>query len=434
MNTSHSILWVEGTMLGQQHLQQWDEIHRKTLSHWMDDSDPLGYGWLSYCIDSTSLIAGQVRLLSAEGIFQNRQRISYVESAQQILSYTIPPKTKEITIGVIWANNQYAEGIKGYPNPETTPGLIAQYEITEDRYDHTRSREIVFSKPKLVLGEIETILDDALCLPLVRIINDGTAFKISHDFIPPIMCISASSTLLCAINGWIELTKHNTHILESSGQKIRFEDRNILAKLYELISFLVEVCKNPKSARPYNFYQKICLILSYLKAYENDPKIQYFPDYDHTQLTQLFYFLNKALEETLLKLLPKKVSAIQFHKKHDWLYTSNKIPEEYFQKYAFYLGINRYSHEANWIKSLTNNIKIGSDRTIEFIVESALSGASLTHVTHPPQNLILKPGYTYFYLEPSGSFWNDICMDRTISVFLTERIESIDIEISMVDK
>jgi type VI secretion system protein ImpJ len=174
--------------------------------------------------------------------------------------------------------------------------------------------------------------------------------------------------------------------------------------------------------------------ISNLSTFAENSIMAQLPTYQHHNLSNSFAQLNKLLRELLEAVMPVRLQPLQLRREHDSLYVIDTIEASALQNTQLFLAVFLQAENTEWIAQFAKQIKVGTVATIDSIVTSALPGVKLTHMQRPPVRLPIKTGYEYFYIEPTGQFWEQIKIERTLAVFLPDHFTQATIELARIEE
>jgi type VI secretion system protein ImpJ len=425
------IVWAEGILLGQQHLQQWDYYHHERQDFLAKLSLPFSWGIKKLILDENSLLYGTLIIKQCEAIFPNGQIIKYDSRSDIPLTYTLTPEHQNSeSIYIAMPVSNHIKNITGYSSQSGVSGWTAEYQVTLDDLDMDREREVLFAHPTLVLLSSKEEKSGFYFIKIAEITKKNIGeFKSSSGFIPACFAIETSEALMIFLNSQIELLSSKAHLLQSRRQQCQSEWMDYL--LLQLFNGYLQELRFLKACpqfQPVELYRVLMRLLGAL-----NPEVP-LPFYDHNNLTQVFAELDKLLKLFIEQAIPSRTSVLRWVRETEFLYTSEHIDSRVFQKNSFYLAVTMDAPVLEWLSHFTHQIKVGARSVIESIVSSALSGVTLLHVQRPPNKLVIKSGYEYFYLEPKGPFWEQIKAEQTLSLFVSHDFSRAQIELISVEE
>lgn len=419
------VMWVEGLLLSQQHLQQWDLYQEQQHRFYWQALHPFGWGLLSLSIDDAALLNGQFRIKRLQAILPHGQSIDYHEQTDPLLCCDLSISTVEHMIEIYLAlpANHLGDGINGYPKPLQLAAYCSDYRMIADEFDSERQREVMQGKLNLRLLSNEESRMGFYTLKIAEVIDQGgKQFILSKTYIPPLMQIRASFLLQEMLQTW--------HEWLFAKQRLLFECKDVflqdMREFYQLllrqalakvVPCLEHIRRYPQT-HPLQIYFCFAELCQGLAAFKIDRPINDMPIYQHDQLYEVFNQLLTLIKEILDAIMPVTMQMIRLIRESDSLYTATFIDSRLFDSCSFFLAVKLDKNDLRWVDVLLRQVKIASRQVIETLVTSALLGVGLRFVTKPPNKLAIKAGYEYFYLEPHGEFWQGIINERNLAIFI----------------
>jgi type VI secretion system protein ImpJ len=444
MTKSNKILWAEGTLLGQQHFQQWDHYHESRLRASIEAIAPFAIGIQKLIIDETLLITGQLLIKQCQIIFPQGIYIDYDDRYDSSLTLSLLKSVSPLTeIYLCIVLNHSAKNISGYPENNTTNRWLASYETITDDYDAKREREVGFLKPQLILLRGDEDRSNFYSIKIFDLLQEGREkFELSSRFIPQIIHIHSSFVLKELLRAQIELISAKIRLLRDRRKQFRADMTEfnhsdladfLLLQLFNHVLPGLEFYFNHSETHPKEYYFHLSAFLNTLSTFSDQHEALILPKYDHENLSKIFFSLDDYLKSLLESVIPSRMHILKLIRENDTLYSLDNIDSHVFIKNSFYLAVLFESENIEWLNQFSRQVKIGARSMIESIVASALPGVRLIHTQRPPNKLPVKSGYEYFYLEPIGVFWEQIKTERTLSLFtpydfIKSQIELVTVE------
>ncbi|MCP4323979.1 MAG: type VI secretion system baseplate subunit TssK [Alteromonadales bacterium] len=436
-------VWAEGVLLGQQHLQVFDEYQEYVQAKRQFMQSPIAYGFKKISIDPTALARGEIDVLQLEFTLETGRYIEFSRTLKHELTLTLAQDRAEITVYVGLASNNASSGISGYNNTGQLSAFEAEYIDVNDQHDNSRTREIMVSQPKLALftdADTTTYFD---VLPLFEVVRGADGhFALNEKFIPPLLDISASQYLTELLNRTNNLVNAKANVLLNRRQGLGAvtdfgpNEMNSFLLLSGMLpsAKMLSHLKQMVHVHPERLYSEFTQLLSRISLFEHSQLIDTLPLYQHNDLTAIFAQFEQMITQLLDGVVPKKMSGLKLDKLSDALYQIATIDSAQFENNDFYLAVYFEASDSKWIDTFGEQVKIGSVDKIDIIVSSALNGLSVTHCQRTPNKLAVKSGYEYFRLESHGHIWQQIVDEQSLAVFVPYSLQKATIEIVIVDK
>lgn len=436
-------VWAEGVLLGQQHLQLFDDYQEHMQSKRQFALSELTYGFKKISVDPTALVRGELNLLNLEFVLESGRYVEFTRTINNELTLSIPQDLEQAIVYVGIASNSCATGISGYDNAGQLSAFHANYLDVTDAHDSSRIREVVVAQPNLTLFtelDAKTYFD---VLPLCKIVRGANGqFMLDEKFVPPLIDINASSYLTDLLMRTNNLVNAKANVLlnrrKGLGAVTDFgpNEMNSFLLLSGLLpsAKMLSHIKQLAHVHPERLYCEFIELLSRISLFEHSQLADSLPPYQHKNLTEVFAQFERLITQLLDDVVPKKMSGLKLNKVSDALYQIPTLDSAHLANSDFYLAVYFESSDSKWIDTFGEQVKVGSIENIEIIVASALNGVAVTHCQRTPNKLAVKSGYEYFRLEPHGDIWQQILDEQSMAVFVPCHLQSASVEIVSVDK
>ncbi|HUI81718.1 MAG TPA: type VI secretion system baseplate subunit TssK [Bryobacteraceae bacterium] len=447
MKSLSKVVWSEGMYVAPHHFQAQqryfeDFVQFCTANLW---SEP--YGLAGYQLDAASLRGGTVALVHARGLFPDGL-------AFQMPEYDALPAPRDISASFPLLVDA-VEILLAVPPPQSgglNCALTEADSAADTRYvgtDATLPDENTGLDPKPVkLGRknIRFLLssEDAnglVTLPLARVQRGGSGgFFYDEKFIPPCLQINAAPPLVAVLRRLIELVEQN------SSTVIRPKDTNgatasgFSAEGIANIWFLH--CLNSslgplrhsiaKCSHPQDVFAELARLAGALCTFGLDSHPSILPLYDHTDLTGCFGALDRHIRQHLELIVPSRSVCLPLSQAEPYFYKGRIADERTLGRSRWIFGIRSPIGEADLIESTPRLIKICSNAFVSRLVERALPGLKLTHLSVPPPSISPKVEFQYFAIDKAGACWDHMVKTLGVGVYVPGELPDPEIEISVI--
>ncbi|KPJ67630.1 MAG: hypothetical protein AMJ43_02995 [Coxiella sp. DG_40] len=436
MQALKKVIWAEGILLGQQHLQQWDNYYQIQQRIYTQCITPLAWGLITLKIDEDALLNNRFRIKQCMAIYPNGLLVDYDANENPPLSCQLSTTSDaKLAIYLCLPINQQVSGITGYRQSQQSSTWTADYQNTADIYDEDKQQEVLFGKLNLQLFQEHESREQFHSLKIAELINIGEShYQLVADYIPPILHIRSTACLQTILTRLLEIIEAKIRFLNEH----RFEPNDatkilLLQILNSAFVQLQHIAKHQQT-HPERLFVTLTNLASQLGALTKDFSLHNLPNYQHEQLTVGFRQLNDILVNLLDSVTPTRMMSIKLRRENDSLYTVDSIDSSLFEQTDFFIAVYFPAQDTKWIDQFARQIKVASHKVIENLITSALAGVKIVHTQRPPNKLSVKLGYEYFYLEQVGSFWDQIKQDRNLSIFLPFDFIKATIELVTVQK
>ncbi len=429
------IVWAEGVLLGQQHLQQWDNAHQAQQKLLTSAIAPLSWGLISLEIDKSKLKEDRLCITSCQAIYAEGIAIQYDANDGEELNCKLSPvQDGGSIIYLCLPLNQHVKGINGYKQPQQNPAWTAHYQNIKDIYDPEREREIMFCRANLSLKQDENNEDNYYTLPIARIFQDeAKKYVLDNKFFPVATNIKAARLGDILAQLLKEVTQRITQL------KTPYPDPDEAIKLLLLQTLSTGHCQIKHLLEQQHTHPELAFITlaetaSKLRVLQEDFKFENSPLYKHEDLTKCFGALYDYLLGLINLTAPTRMEHLKLRREGNSLYMADSIDPGILEHSYFYLAVYHQSDSTSWIGDLARQIKIGAQSQIHQLIAAAMPGLVVQHVQRTPDKLTIKPGYEYFFIDAAGEFWQQICADKNLAIFVPDDFKDIKIDLINIAK
>ncbi len=439
------VVWAEGTFLGQQHLQSWDQHLENSLTLRQKLVNPYSWGIISISVDHQSLAYGRFQLTQVSLIFQDGRYVNFRSSDEDQLTCDLDSPGGEVlsVFLAVPANNNVA-GISGYQQRGQLSGWIADYNEIEDLYDSRRTVEVLQAKPNLMLLTDKAALASFNYIKVAEVVNTGdNHYQLVPHYVPPVCRLAASATLLRQLDRVIETLNIKRKQIEAArsdcdGGVAEFAKQDpgyhaLLRNLNTLIPQLRHL-RNSTDLHPELLYRELCQVAGAFCTFQDQATIDDIPAYNHEELTDVFSRLEKMLALLLELKTTVKTPTIELRLDDTNILFCTEVAVERLRKDTLFLEILHDSDGPDWITDFARQVKVTAYSKIALVVASALPGVRLIHTQRPPAKLSTRSGCEYFRLEPRGDFWNGIIEEKSIAIYRPSAFSAAEIKLVTVEE
>ncbi len=425
MDLTNKIVWAEGLLLGQQHLQLWEQCFREEYNRKLIILKPWFWGLLEIKIDMELLSYGKFKLNYCSLCFKNQCLINYDENDNELLMLSLNDYDENIiSMYVVMPCNNKVANISGYEQQDYVAAWSAHYVDSVDFYDSERHREIIIARPNLQLVTDISNYRNYESIKIAEVIRQQNGiYELNKDYIPTVLQIKTSKGLLDKLNCFLLYLQKKIAQVEKNRKNVS------LLKTYYQAMILLKSIHVDGLEHPQYLYKVLLQLFAELMAHA-DIIYDSFPTYIHDELTDTFAGLIALIKKQIDVIVPKSNIHLYFNKTDENKYSIKDINIECFQYKRWYLAVKNINIDVDTIIEFVKQMKLGSSNTIDNIIVSALSGLDLQHITKPMQTLIPNENYCYFQLLLSGAVWQAICNERDIVANLTKKF--CDAELEMI--
>ena len=153
---------------------------------------------------------------------------------------------------------------------------------------------------------------------------------------------------------------------------------------------------------------------------------------DHKQPDKSFEALDKLIRTLLETVLPTNCISIPLTPGEDYFYYGTVADQRCLGRSSWVFAIRSNMGAAELMKETPKRIKICSEDFVKRLVERALPGLTLTHMTIPPRAISASVETQYFLLNKQGPCWDHIVSTRRVGVYVPGEFVKPEIELLVV--
>lgn len=450
MSKYNKVVWYEGMGLDPHHFQQSDRYQRAVLDFRIRSIAPFDWGISDLNIDKEALSNGQFRLLRCKGVTPDGVIFNIPENdspppVQSIQDF--PPTEKNIGVFlVIPLEREKGSNCSLEDSGDRKNCRYIMDRITvSDENSGTNERQISVARTnmQIVIGTEPLKGFSVLKLAEIMKSSDGS-WALRANFIPSCLVIDASERLVSITRKLVELLiakslsvgelKQPLSRIDPSSQDIT------IFSILQILNFYISVLNHyftVSKVHPEQLYINMLTLTSQLSVFSNDEKFhpRNLPLYDHKNPSNCFNALNEKIMALLDSIIPSaRYKIIPLQMTRESLYIGRIDDPKILSDLKLILKVTGEDvTKTEAIESISQNIRVASQDTIDSILGSFSKALSIKHVTDIPKSIPRQENALYFNLEKMGPFWEAICRSNSIAIFLPKEFRKFSIEVFAVE-
>jgi type VI secretion system protein ImpJ len=429
MKQLQPVLWTKGTFLTPQHMQLQDRFLEDILNFRLQALKFCGWGFSEVVLDQGLLEQGQLAVTSASGIFPDGLIFEIPGPDQpppsKALAEFFDPGVRDLDIYLTVPDYK----LKGLNVAGLGRVAGSRYlaEITNVRDENTgtgeRPIQIARKNLRLLAGNETREGSSALRIANVERTEAG-AFRLNTRFVPPLLEVRASDYLRGLVNGILEiLSAKSTQLAGGRRQKnqsladFTASDIANFWLLYTVNSNIPVLSHLLQGQRchPEELFSALTALGASLTTFSTTVRPRDLPLYDHLNLSKVFTDLEEKLRMLLETVVPNNVVSLPLKQVKNTIYAAAVDQDKYLANTRMYLAFSADTSEEAIIRKVPQLVKTCSASQIEQLINMALPGITLTHVSVPPSAIPVKMKYQYFSLNQSGAAWETVTRARNFA-------------------
>ena len=435
-------------LLTPHHFQQWDNYHEELLNSRVRSVLPFEYGVLDLQVNNEAVANGNFQLTNChavlpDGLVINVPDAEAVPDLRPVKDHFHPEQERlgvhlAIPARKMGEANFQANGAKSNINLR----YLQEGALVKDETSGTNEQPLAYAKSNLRIIFDDELRDGFTSMKIAELERTPTGqLKISQEYIPPILKVSASVWLANMLRQLVEIliTKSG-----SLGEQRRQRNASLadfttsevaifwlLHTINASIPMMGHYFRSPL-LHPEKLYLEMAGLAGKLMTFTLEFHPKDIVKYDHDNLYFTFYNLSKQLKELLETVIPSRCVPIPLEKTRETLYVGRIEDERLLKEAGFYLAVRAQMPESKLIEGVPRVVKIASRDVIDSVIGSALPGVVLTHANPPPAPIPARVGFRYFMLDTIGPYWNGIKGSKVISVYVPDEIPDEKLEMYAV--
>lgn len=265
---------------------------------------------------------------------------------------------------------------------------------------------------------------------------------LADEYVPPALHIAASSWLANLLRQLIEYLVAKSRTLgerrhqSSSGQAVFSTDDGVILWVLPTVNAAIPALTHlfrQRIVHPERLYVEMVKLAGALMSLVFERHAKDLPQYEHQDLYNTFQRLDFEIRDLLERVDPKRYVPIPLVQERPALYVGRVNDEALLREAEFFLAVGANVPENKLIERVPFAIKIADRDGIDVVINNALRGVSITHVT-PPGQIPTRQGLHYFRLDRNDRditlqrFWDRIVALKTISVWVADEFPDAKLE------
>lgn len=449
MSRYRRIVWNEGMLLTPHHFQQSDNYIEDLINARVASLLPHEWGILDLQLNRDAVANGAVQIVSCRGVMPDGLVVNIPQTCpapdmRPVGEHFGPTATSldvhlAIPASRIGAANFQANGASG--NQSTR--FLQEAGIAVDETLGENEQQLAFARPNFRLLFADESLEGYSTIKIAELQRTTTGqLKLSEEYVPPALHIGASSWLRNLLQQLIEFLIAKSRTLgerrhqSGAGQAVFSTDDGMVLWVLPTLNAVIPALNHlfrQRVVHPERLYIEMVKLAGALMTLVFDRHAKDLPRYEHIDLYNTFRQLDFEIRYLLEKVDPQRYVPIQLVQERPALYVARVNDDQLLRESEFFLAVGAQVPENKLIERVPFAIKIAHRDGIDAVINRALSGVSITHVT-PPGQIPTRAGLHYFRLDRNDldvslkRFWDFIIATKTISVWVADEFPEAKLE------
>ena len=443
MKQLQPVLWTKGTFLTPQHLQLQDKFLEDSLNFRLQALKFCAWGFSEVVLDQEQLAEGQLAISRASGIFPDGLLFEIPGPDQpppsKALADFFDPGVKDLDIYLTVPDyKQKGLNVAGLGRVAGSRYLA---EITTVRDDNTGISEkpVQIARKNLRLLAANETREGSSALRIANIEKtEAGAFRINTRFVPPLLEVRASDYLRSLISGILEILAAKSAQLagmrRQKNQSLADFNASDIANFWLLYTVnsnipVLNHLLQGQRCHPEELFSALTALGASLTTFHDTIRPRDLPLYDHQNLSKVFTDLDEKLRILLDTVVKTNVVSLPLKHIKNTIYAAAIDLDKYLKNTRMYLAFSADVSEDTIIRRVPQLVKACSATHIEQLINAALPGVVMTHLSSPPSAIPIKLKYQYFSLNQTGAAWETVTRARNFAAHVPGDIPNPEMEL-----
>ena len=446
MRRLEPVLWTKGTLLNPQHLQSQDRFLESSLQFQLQALQFRPWGFRHLRISQEALATGSFVVSEASGIFPDgllfdMPRSDAAPPARSIAEFL--DQTRE-HVDVYLTVPQYREGGLniGHARRDAETRYRADMEMVRDENTGQSEKPVMVARKNFRLLVGDENRDGSSALRIARILKTAAnLFQLDPLVVPPLLDFGANDYLLSLARRLLEILSAKSNELSGSRRHKNQSLADFTASdiprfwlLYTTNTALpgLRHLFETRRGHPEALFSAMLSLAGSLSTFSTTIQPRDFPIYNHDDLGSCFTKLDVQVRTLLETVVPDNYVSLPLKGVQPSIYSTSLDEEKYLANTRMYLALAADLSQPELITRAPQVIKLCSADSIDHLVQRALPGVPLTHVSTPPAAIPVKLNFQYFALNQSGGPWETIVRARNLAAWIPGDIPNPRAELIIV--
>jgi type VI secretion system protein ImpJ len=441
------VVWSEGMYLAPHHFQVQSRYFEDSIQFAASALCYAPYGFVGFGLDAEALRNGTLALLHARGILPDglpfhMPDCDSLPEARNIAD--LFPPTREKVAVLLAIPERKPNGANCAQSGDDGSWMRFRME-SHPIPDETTGRDekpVPMGRKNFSLLLDTEVQEGVLGLPVAVIMRDGSGhFIFDQEFIPPLTTIAASDRLMHILKRLVEiLDDKSASLSKGSAAAARtwaeYSTRDVaqfwlLHTVNSALAPLREIYTG-RQEHPERLFVQMLKLAGALCTFAIDSHPRDLPLYNHSDLAGCFGALDHHIRTHLETVVPTNVITIPLQKSSDYFYEGDIKDQRCLDRARWIFAIRSATGEVEVIGKTPQLVKICSKLFVPKLVERALPGMGLTHLSTPPSSISAKVDAQYFSISRSGPCWDHIVQTRQVGIYVPGELPDPELELLII--
>lgn len=450
VNTTNRVVWREGSLIVPQHFQQQERYLINQIQQNVQMLIPFPWGVERLEIDHVALRQGEFRVNSLRAIMPDGLKVALgttdphppVRQFNQCFSYEATALTVYLGVPV------ETPSIPSYdlrPEQLHDPQRSTRFSVcTQDQFDRTSEYKLEPVETASVRARIffgKEPKEGFTILSIARILRVNSGFALDRDYMPPSLTLGPGasirervlSLLVSAQHRIVQLEQHRT---QDPDHHLEINPRDTgsyiwLLALAARIAGLKALVQAPNLS-PYSLYRELCLTEGQLSVLAPETKAKPTFNYDHNNLQHTLIPLIQAIQQHIDVPLQMSFLSVDLILQSNGTWMGALETNFVKAKGDFVLAITSEEATNDMATRFPRLAKLASPTRITGLIDSALSGVTLSTLRQPPKTVPNLAKTMYFSIDRHDTIWREIIQQKRVALHVGAPFDHPNMEIRLI--
>lgn len=446
MKNLQRVVWAKGMLLTPQHFQAHSNYMEDALHFRFTGSCYANWGVLDISINEEELVNGNLTLKTFKGVLPEGTPVNcFIDPLPVSRPIEKHFPSNDDLVDVYLAIPERLDGHNVRMEEGDTGSKVrysARLKDIQDENGLDEDKPVQFAQRNFSILLGKQNLDGYARLRIAQIArNAAGGYVLNPDFIPPLLNVAASRTLLGLVKRLVEILGTKSESL-SSARRMRgktLADFNVSESgsfwlLHTINTFLPELkhIHDVRRGHPEPLYLALLKLAGALSTFSLDSDARNLPVYDHDNLGPCFAALELRVRDLLETVIPSKCISIPL-KQNQRIWTGTIANDDWLRNSQMVLAISAGTDMGvdDLIQKVPRLVRLAPPDEMNKLISLALPALLLKH-TPPPSVVPYRLENQYFLVNQTGRLWEGIVNSRSLSLFIPPDFSSARPELYVV--
>ncbi len=319
---------------------------------------------------------------------------------------------------------------------------VGETTIVRDEATGRDEKPVIVGRKNFTLVLEQDLAGNAAAIPLARIRRDGSgSFIYDPEYIPPILQIGASSSLMMMLRRLIDVLEAKSAAMTGerlgSGRTVADMAATEIASfwlLHAVHSALAPLRHHEETRRshPEQLFTELSRLAGALCTFALDADPRALPAYDHAHLDACFGALDRHIRTHLEVIVPTGCVTVPLARTQAYLHAGKIADPRCFGAARWFLGVRSSVGETAVAASVPELVKVCSAKFTPELVRRAYPGLTLTHVPVPPAAISPRVDRQYFAIAAAGPCWDTLRQTGEIGIYVPDALPDVELDLRIL--